>query len=158
MQIGWRSSGSIASAQRRLESLGGAHTLPRSRPRHGLGRGICARIVRTVLAIAIQGVGADGRGLADALPSASLATVREPGVAKSLAGMDFGRDADNADGADGCTPSRSGARSVDAAVARMIRVRARPSLPQPISLTILRGKVAARRSRPASARAPSGHA
>ena len=38
----------------------------------------------------------------------------------------------------------------------MVRVRARPSRPKPISMPILRKKVAARRSRPASARGPSG--
>ena len=38
----------------------------------------------------------------------------------------------------------------------MVRVRARPSRPKPISMPILRRKVAARRSRPANARGPSG--
>ena len=41
-------------------------------------------------------------------------------------------------------------------VMRMVRVRARPSRSKPISMPILRRKVAARRSRPASARGLSG--
>jgi hypothetical protein len=44
-----------------------------------------------------------------ALPSASLATVRRGAAAKPLAELDFGIDADDADGADGCTPAFSGA-------------------------------------------------
>ena len=90
------------------------------------------------------------------LPSASLATVRRSGAAKPLAGLDFGAGADDADGADGCAPAFSGAEWLGVVVMRMIRVRARPSRSKPISMPILRRKVAARRSRPASARGLSG--
>ena len=64
--------------------------------------------------------------------------------------------ADDADGADGCAPGFSGAAEGWIVVMLMVRVRARPSRPKPISMPILRRKVAARRSRPASARGLSG--
>jgi hypothetical protein len=43
------------------------------------------------------------------LPSASLATVRRGSAAKPLAELDFGMEADDADGEDGCAPAFSGA-------------------------------------------------
>src|SRR5690606_30573712 len=69
---------------------------------------------------------------------------------------DLGLGADGADGADGCAPPRAGTDSAPAAVMRMTRVRARPSRSQDTSMPILRRKVAARRSRPESARGLSG--
>src|SRR5215207_8354205 len=90
------------------------------------------------------------------LPSASWATVRTGRAAKPLAGLDFGMDADDADGADGSAPGSSGVEKVWIVVMLMVRVRARPSRPKPISMPILRRKVAALRSLPASARGPSG--
>jgi hypothetical protein len=62
---------------------------------------------------------------------------------------------DDEDGADDCTPAYSGA-GTSVVVMRIIRVRARPSRSKPISMPILRRKVAARRSRPDSARGLSG--
>jgi hypothetical protein len=70
--------------------------------------------------------------------------------------MDFGMDADDADGEDGCTPGFSGAGWFGVVVMLIVRVRARPSRPKPISMPILRKTVAARRSLPASARGLSG--
>src|SRR4051812_30231878 len=64
--------------------------------------------------------------------------------------------ADDADGADGPAPGFSGAEKVWVVVILMVRVRARPSRSKPISMPILRRKVAARRSRPARARGASG--
>jgi len=86
------------------------------------------------------------------LPSASWATVRTGRAAKPLAGLDFGMDADDADGADGSAPGSSGVEKVWIVVMLMVRVRARPSRPKPMSMLTLRKKVAARRSRPESAR------
>jgi hypothetical protein len=80
------------------------------------------------------------------LPSASLATVRRAASAKPLAELTFN---DDADGADGCAPAFSGVAEM---VMWIVRVRARPSRPKPISMPTLRRKVAARRSLPASAR------
>ena len=62
--------------------------------------------------------------------------------------------ADDADDADANSPGFSGAEEV--AVIVMVRVRARPSFVKAISIPILRRKVAARRSRPDSARGLSG--
>ena len=70
--------------------------------------------------------------------------------------MDFGMGADDADGADGCAPAFLAWRKCGIVVMVMVRVRARPSRPKPISMPILRRNVAARRSRPASARGLSG--
>ena len=53
-------------------------------------------------------------------------------------------------------PGFSGVAKGWIVVMLMVRVRARPSRPKPISMPILRRKVAARRSRPASARGLSG--
>jgi hypothetical protein len=64
--------------------------------------------------------------------------------------------ADDADCADDCAPGFSGAESLGVVVMLMVRVRARPSRPKLISMPILRKKVAARRSRPDSARGLSG--
>src|SRR5690606_6444684 len=68
----------------------------------------------------------------------------------------FGRSADDADDADGCAPRISGEAGLPAVVMRMVRVRARPSRSKPMSMPILRRKVAARRNRPESARGLSG--
>src|SRR5262249_42000741 len=95
-------------------------------------------------------------GTVEPLPSAASATVRTNCAAKPFAGLDFGMGADDADGADGSAPGFSGIERVWIAVMLMVRVRARPSRPKPISMPILRRKVAARRSRPANARGPSG--
>ena len=62
--------------------------------------------------------------------------------------------ADEADDADANSPDFSGTEDVMAMV--MVRVRARPSFVKAISIPILRRKVAARRSRPDSARGLSG--
>jgi hypothetical protein len=85
---------------------------------------------------AVQALGFNGLGrtvsplslaLPSARPSASLATVRRGGAAKTLAGPDFGLDADGADGADG----RSLASSViGSLVVWIVRVRRRPSRPK----------------------------
>jgi hypothetical protein len=85
-----------------------------------------------------------------------LAAVRTDAAAKPLAGLDFGTDKDCADGADGCAPPFSGAGWLEVVAMLMVRVRARPSRPKPISMPILRKKVAARRSLPANARGLSG--
>jgi hypothetical protein len=63
-----------------------------------------------------------------------------------LAGLDFAVGADDADGADGSAPGFSGIEKVWIVVMLMVRVRARPSRPKPISMPILRRNVAARRS------------
>ena len=64
--------------------------------------GICVHTVRTGPAVAVQRISADGRPPnSRSRPSASLATVRRLGAAKPLSGLDFGRGADAADGADG---------------------------------------------------------
>src|SRR6516225_7097667 len=86
------------------------------------------------------------------LPSASRATVRRGGAPKPFPELVFGEGADDADGADGCVPGFSGVAEGWIVVMLMMRVRARPSRPIPI----LRRNGAARRSRPASARGPSG--
>jgi hypothetical protein len=62
----------------------------------------------------------------------------------------------DADGADGWALAFSGAEWLGVEVMLMMRVRARPSLPKPISMPILRRTGAARRSLPANARGPSG--
>ncbi len=111
----------------------------------------------SVRAVGFQRVGADGRAVARPLnrPRRSP-TVRKPGDAKPLPELAFGRSADGADDADGCAPPVSGEAGLPVVVMRMIRVRARPSRSKPMSMPILRRKVAARRSRPASARGLSG--
>jgi hypothetical protein len=47
--------------------------------------------------------------------------------------LDFGMGADDADGADGSAPGFSGVERVWIVVMLMVRVRARPSRPKPIS-------------------------
>src|SRR6516162_1997584 len=94
-----------------------------------------------------------GSGL---LPSASLATVRRPCIAKPFAVLGFGIGVDDADGANDRTLACSVAGLLAAVVMQMIRVLARPSRSKPISMPILQRKVAARRNRPDSAVGLSG--
>ena len=64
--------------------------------------------------------------------------------------------ADDVDDADDGFPPYSGAALMGVAVMRIVRTRARPSRSKPISMPILRRKVAARRNRPDSTRGLSG--
>src|SRR3954454_21010802 len=89
-------------------------------------------------------------------PSANSPTVRRPGEAKPLQELASGRSAGGADDVDGFAPPISGEADLPFVVMRMIPVRARPSRSKPMSIPILRRKVAARRNRPASARGLSG--
>jgi hypothetical protein len=66
----------------------------------------------------------------------------------------FGIGADDADGADGCTPGFSGAGELDVRVRWIIRVRAFPSRSKRTSMPTLRRKVAARAACPP---APEGY-
>jgi len=73
-----------------------------------------------------RSVAAPPRPLSSVRPSASLATVRrggEGGVAKPLAGLDFGSNADGADGADGRTPVFSAAVNPVAGVSKSSTAR-----------------------------------
>ena len=116
------------------------------------GEGFCVRTVREDTAIDFQWVFADGRCIdAPAKPSTSTATVRDSRLAEPLASLAFCECADGADDVDAGVPSVSGASGVPLPM-RIIRVRARPSRSKLISMPILRRKVAARRSRPDSAR------
>jgi hypothetical protein len=114
------------------------------------------RTVRIGLGFEISGLARTVAPLSPVEPSATVPTVRKPGEAKPLPEPAFGRSTGGADDADGCAPRVSGAAGSPAVVMRIMRVRARPSRSKPMSMLILRRKVAARRNRPASARGLSG--
>src|SRR5262245_60460398 len=90
------------------------------------------------------------------LRSASFATVRGDASEKPLEELTFNGNADDGGGADGVRPACSRPGSAWVVVMWIVRMRARPSRPKPISMPILRRKVAARRNRPARARGLSG--
>ncbi len=83
--------------------------------------------------------------------SAGRGTVRRDAPLESLPRTVFSELADGADGRDGSNIPFSGMQKI-----RMVRVRARPSRSNEMSTPTLRRKVAARRSRPESARAVAG--
>src|SRR5260370_4603609 len=97
------------------------------------------------------GLGALLRSLASVGPSARLAAVRGSYPGETWAALLFTIDAADADGTDGSAPPTSGAEWFAMLMMRMIRVLALPSRSNTISMPDLRRKVAARRSRPASA-------
>src|SRR5262245_65820640 len=95
-------------------------------------------------------------GTVEPLPSAASATVRTNCAAKPFAGLDFGMGADDADGADGSAPGFSGIERVWIAVMLMVRVRARPSRPKPISYAVFCLKKKRRPNCPRTALRTSG--
>src|SRR5215472_12314499 len=119
-----------------------------------------AMVVVLVLVLDFNGLPADANADANiepppfaSAPSAFASAFAS--AVKSLAGLDFGGDVDDADGADAKSPTQS-VPEKRVVVIRTIRVPPWPLRTPLILMPILRRKAAVRRRRPFSALGPSG--